>query len=153
MPSVADAPLHTSIPSWMLQAIPAIKNLWRNQVAQNLAQHNVELWQKNWGEYPIFKSLKAVYCKEYTAERNEQSALLHRNLGPTDEVVRAVAEDLLFGQENGANDSSGIAYLLALRASPDRSGITADRRLQNACMDVSPLPRQKLMLILACGLT
>ena len=141
-PSVTAAPLHTSSPSWILQAIPAIKNLWRNQVAQNLAQHDVELWQKNWGEYPIFKSLKAVYCKEYTAERNEQSALLHRNLGPSDEVVRAVAEDLLFGQENGAGDSTGIAYLLALRASPDRSGITADRRLQNACMDVSSLPGQ-----------
>ena len=105
------------------------------------------------GEYPIFKSLKAVYCKEYTAERDEQSALLHRNLGPSDEVVRAVAEDLLFGQENGAGDSSGIAYLLALRASPDRSGITADRRLQNTCMDVSPLPGQEVKLILACGLT
>ena len=67
--------------------------------------------------------------------------------------MRAVAEDLLFRQENGAGNSSGIAYLLALRASPDRSGITADRRLQNACMEMSPLYGQILKLILACGLT
>ena len=80
--------------------------------------------------------------------------MLHSNLGPTNEVVQAVAEDLLFGQENGADNSSGIAYLLALRASPDRSGrITADRRLQSACMDVSPPCLDKLMLVLACGLT
>ena len=106
-------------------------------------------WHRTWrsttsscgrkgGEYPIFKSLKVVYCKEYTAERNEHSALLHRNLGPSDEVVRAVAKDLLFGHENGAGDSTGLAYLLALRASPDHRGITADRQLQNACMDVRP---------------
>ena len=60
------APLHTSSASRILQAVPAIKDIWCDQVAQN--------WTSSCGEYPIFKALKAVYCIEYTAGRNEQSA-------------------------------------------------------------------------------
>ena len=116
-----------------LQIMPGLKNLWRKQVAEGYANHDEILSKEDWGAFPDFKVLKQLHADEFNRAASVYSILDRIKDDVTEEQIMAALKYLLLD----VGDSRWVAFLLWIRATADRSGMGVDRRLIDACLEVS----------------